>query len=1044
MKPLNLISKYLGTFLIMVLPILNYAQTTISNKLEVRYASNVETPQITGVAPSALATIYANYDVSDVIQMYPQASSFDHPLADDIGRVYELTCDCDESALLTAISALIPTYIENAQLMYEPFVSDISMPPFIPNDPEDASWNMFRLENINAYEAWEITKGDPEIKIAISDTGFDLDHEDLIDKIVYTAPGIVTSGFHGTLVASCAAASTDNGKGHSAIGFNCSLMLFPMGMNSFLDASLLGADVINASWGHCYNNPNDQDIITMVTDMGLTIVSASGNGSLGASCGGTNDNGYLYPSAYPEIISVSGTGPNNCLGYEASCWSSYMSTQHFTQNDAVDVLAAGMCTRGAYPNDNYDFGIGTSFAGPIVAGVVGLMLSVNPCLTPSEVMEIIKSTDQDVFDESVCSGLNEQYEATMPGVGLVDAYASVVEALATQGEDFHVEDNQFIVWNGETIDDVKDIYVHSGGTLVIRNSNVLLPKGASIIVEREAKLYISGSDITSKCDKPSSRWAGIFVHGNSNLEQPEVDFEDFASVLSYNFNSNESGIVVIKDESILKNSRYGVSTQAPGYTYDPDQIERWGGLVLIDNSSFINVRTGVHFMKYDFPNKSMITNSTFLREADYDAKISGITVWACNEITVEGNTFSSLTNDAIRTIDYYGAITDLNNFENCKNGISNLSTAPKQSGLKIDGNLFSGNKQDIISTGPDLANGLVANDNAFSESTLASIVIDGPTQYTVSDNSFTENFHIDVALINSEDSRSILVDNSFIDGPNGIIFYGPNNRSSFLYNCFDKETNDVVLYSSEIDKAEIRLFQGFSTIPAGNCFTNLEEPMIAEPENAELFFYFTPLGGESELDECLGKYVPEEDENEFINIPSLSAPEENCGSFYEYIPPSPAPVPILDFEDLGELNEDIMHLSDSLALHAADSSIKLLILNKLDEKDEALGILEEIAVRSNDYEDLIDFYANETGYTSKLKLYGLYLKTGDYVNAEDILSNLPKSTDEEEEFYNLQVINLSKFLVPTNEISSIDLEYLINVAEGTSKYRGYASALASL
>jgi serine protease len=85
----------------------------------------------------------------------------------------------------------------------------------------------------------------------------------------------------------------------------------------------------------------------------------------------------------------------------------------------LSTLNAGTTTPGA---DNYAFYAGTSMATPHVAGVVALMLSANPNLTPDDVANKLKATARPF--PAACTGC---------GAGIVNAAAAVNAALATSG-----------------------------------------------------------------------------------------------------------------------------------------------------------------------------------------------------------------------------------------------------------------------------------------------------------------------------------------------------------------------------------------------------------------------------------------------------------------------------------------------------------------------------------------------------------------------------------------------------------------------------------
>ncbi len=82
-------------------------------------------------------------------------------------------------------------------------------------------------------DAWDITTGDTDIKVAIIDLGFDGgDHDDLKDN-VEAEKGRDNSGDHGEGVAGIACAQGDNNLGITAVAWNCSMSLYGVANNSF-------------------------------------------------------------------------------------------------------------------------------------------------------------------------------------------------------------------------------------------------------------------------------------------------------------------------------------------------------------------------------------------------------------------------------------------------------------------------------------------------------------------------------------------------------------------------------------------------------------------------------------------------------------------------------------------------------------------------------------------------------------------------------------------------------------------------------------------
>lgn len=90
---------------------------------------------------------------------------------------------------------------------------------------------------------------------------------------------------------------------------------------------------------------------------------------------------------------------------------------NFYTNNVV-ALAGGGC---------WDAGVGTSYATPIVAGVVALMLQVNPDLTWRDVQGVLASTSQKVqpSDPSWSTNAAGFHHSYLYGFGVVDAGAAV-------------------------------------------------------------------------------------------------------------------------------------------------------------------------------------------------------------------------------------------------------------------------------------------------------------------------------------------------------------------------------------------------------------------------------------------------------------------------------------------------------------------------------------------------------------------------------------------------------------------------------------------
>ena len=124
----------------------------------------------------------------------------------------------------------------------------------------------------------------------------------------------------------------------------------------------------------------------------------------------------------------------------------------------------------------------------------------------------------------------------------------------------------------------RDIIVKSGKTLTITNgAHVYMPESGKIIVEPGAKLYVNNGTITSGCQ---GMWEGVQVWGNSNNHQWPDSHGNFAQ-----------GYVSLEDATI-SNAKFALNL------YNPANRASSGGIVIANNSHFLNNTQSVHILNY--------------------------------------------------------------------------------------------------------------------------------------------------------------------------------------------------------------------------------------------------------------------------------------------------------------------------------------------------------------------------------------------------------------------------------------------------------------
>lgn len=338
------------------------------------------------------------FSITSVKQILPDSRK------ENLLKVYELTCDCNPEELMNEIVKL--NFEVNNPVMAPDYILLNT-----PNDYTTTFSQDYALDLIDAEGAWEVTTGDSSVTIGITDSGYDMNHSELIGTVSYIQPGLSGGNYyHGTAVATTAAGNTNNQIGKSSIGYNCNLQLRSNSYNSILASCYGGAKVINVSWyASCTPNTYIQDIIDEVYENGCIVVAAAGNGN--ASCYGSGN--HTYPASLNHVISVTSVGPQN--NHERTIGNDATTHQH---NDSVDISAPGYDVALTVENGWYLTGNGTSFAAPYVSGTIGLMLSINPCLSFEEIESILKTTSLNI------DSLNPNYGGQI-GSGRLDANAAV-------------------------------------------------------------------------------------------------------------------------------------------------------------------------------------------------------------------------------------------------------------------------------------------------------------------------------------------------------------------------------------------------------------------------------------------------------------------------------------------------------------------------------------------------------------------------------------------------------------------------------------------
>ena len=377
----------------------------------------------------------------------------------------------------------------------------IREPLALPNDEFlDLQWHFTQLR---LPTAWDNTTGDPGVVVAVVDTGILSGHPDLAGQLVdgydfIRDPDVAADGdgidpdpeetanptepepvaFHGTHVAGTVAARGNNGIGVAGVAYSSRLMpLRALGATSGTsydvaqavryaaglpnDSGQLPArpaDIINLSLGGEGFSQVAQDLYQEVRDAGILLVASAGNE-------GTDT--PSYPAAYDGVIAVAAVDAQR----EAAGYSNF--------GPHIDIAAPGGDTSADLTGDGFPDGVlstgrggedfaytflqGTSMAAPHVSGMLALMKSINPDLSPADIDRLLQ--DGELTSELGAGGRDDRF-----GYGLANASRAVNAALRSTGvaveEPREVSASARTLNFGSILDSLQVDIAGSGGAVV--------------------------------------------------------------------------------------------------------------------------------------------------------------------------------------------------------------------------------------------------------------------------------------------------------------------------------------------------------------------------------------------------------------------------------------------------------------------------------------------------------------------------------------------------------------------------------------------------
>ncbi|MDN4073961.1 S8 family peptidase [Fictibacillus sp. CENA-BCM004] len=239
----------------------------------------------------------------------------------------------------------------------------------------------YGIQMINAPAAWEQGYKGTDVVVAVLDTGCDVNHPDLKDRVIGGRnfvdgdPEDYSDGhFHGTHVAGTIAASV-NQLGVTGVGPEVKLLILRVldkdGSGSYkgiIDAINYAVEwrgdkgekvrVISMSLGGPDDVPEMHEAIKNAVDKNVMVVCAAGN----EGDSDENSDEQAYPGYYKEVVEVGAVDEQKRLA------------EFSNTNDEIDLVAPGVNVLSTYPGNKYAKLSGTSMATPHVSGAVAVLV----------------------------------------------------------------------------------------------------------------------------------------------------------------------------------------------------------------------------------------------------------------------------------------------------------------------------------------------------------------------------------------------------------------------------------------------------------------------------------------------------------------------------------------------------------------------------------------------------------------------------------------------------------------------------------------------
>ncbi len=575
-----------------------------------------------------------------------------------------------------------------------------------------------------------------------------------------------------------------------------------------------------------------------------------------------------------------------------------------------------------------------------------------------------------------------------------------------------------------------NITIKNGAALTLKCELHLQPN-TRIIVERGGKLIIDGALLTSCGDK----WEGIIVEGNTAASQ------------------SAAGIVELKSGSIIENAKVAISCN-PYHILWPNNTY-YGGLIQANGGTIRNCGKAVEFMKYG---TGILLDGSYFNGTTFENCKNGVTLWANSGVKFDDCTFTNMKENGILPLDSWVKVNGCT-FNGAKYCISAESTFPITNSSEIGVDKTNNflpftDGEGIRATSNGNITRLKIWQNNFLGGSLGAF-INGGSEFEIISNDFADQLHTSIPLYATElkDLETEITQNNVSASMYGSAANWTNNNH-YWDNCFEYIDNTDIL----VALGSIHEFQGSADESAGNCFSKNNTNDILTLYYAAPFVYYQK---QVNVPPCKIPTVPQPSTTfpptnpiaNYVLQPSNTDSTYVCGSPGSGGPINvkyrrcPMPKTVTEYNTMvGTLTAQIAYLGGlvSLTWH------QKYLLKKYKDCLKKVKLYKVILEQEKDKEEGTTGWRDRSiahlnalpDFQSRIFAYGLLVEDGQYSNARSWLNGLSKTTEEEQDFYTIQSINLDYLEnMGTYSVTNTDRNVLYNLGNKTIPLNGYARSL---